>query len=64
MNFLFQVALHLHLWQGVYGGVLLCSIFATTGAYLMHWPLWWFTGPFYGPQPPQDRNRALGIGLP
>ncbi|KAJ1471896.1 phosphatidate cytidylyltransferase [Baffinella frigidus] len=34
--------------EGVYGGVLLCSIFATTGAYLMHWPLWWFTGPFYG----------------
>ena len=30
----------LHLSQGVYGGVLLCSMFATKGAYLMHWPLW------------------------
>jgi len=34
--------------EGFFGGVLLCSLFATTGAKLMTWPLWWLTGPFYG----------------
>ncbi|EKX37080.1 hypothetical protein GUITHDRAFT_78510 [Guillardia theta CCMP2712] len=33
--------------EGFFGGVALCSIFATTGARLMGWPLW-ITGPFYG----------------
>ena len=34
--------------EGVYGGMALCSLFATTGAFLMNWPLWYLTGPFYG----------------
>ena len=34
--------------EGFYGGVALCSLFATTGAKLMCWPLWWLTGPIYG----------------
>mmetsp|Transcript_2809 Transcript_2809/g.4001 ORF Transcript_2809/g.4001 Transcript_2809/m.4001 type:complete len:469 (+) Transcript_2809:103-1509(+) len=34
--------------EGFAGGVLLCTLFATTGAKLMNWPLWWLSGPFYG----------------
>jgi CDP-diglyceride synthetase len=34
--------------EGFFGGVVLCSLFATTGAKLMCWPLWWLTGPIYG----------------
>eukprot|EP00961_Rhodomonas_salina_P305542 3941969-Rhodomonas_salina.2 len=33
--------------EGFFGGILLCSLFATTGAKLMNWPLWWVSGPFY-----------------
>lgn len=34
--------------EGFYGGIALCSLFATTGAKLMNWPMWWITGPIYG----------------
>mmetsp|Transcript_19922 Transcript_19922/g.55293 ORF Transcript_19922/g.55293 Transcript_19922/m.55293 type:complete len:118 (+) Transcript_19922:1183-1536(+) len=34
--------------EGFLGGLVLCSIFTTTGAWLMCWPLWWIVGPIYG----------------
>ena len=34
--------------EGFLGGIVLCSVFATTGARLMGWPMWWVFGPIYG----------------
>lgn len=34
--------------EGFLGGTLTSIMFASTGAYLMKWPMWFVTGPFHG----------------
>ena len=34
--------------EGAIGGFISCMLFTLLGAYLMKWPIWYITGPFYG----------------